>query len=387
MEMEVVVPVPAVDFNFDSTCSSPYMTAPSSPQRFGNFFHSAPTSPTCASSFNREFNDLSHATNSSSAVPFQWEEKPGTPKRKGFDGRVDREDKSNNDDDDGDGCEDFEFNFSGQLERTSLSADELFDGGKIRPLKPPPGYEQFSSTVSSPRSPRSPKSRAFRKKDFDPFEAAIEKSRKRVVVLKEPPQQEQKNIQLQSQQRGRERTSGSSSSSSSYNYVHKKSRSLSPFRVSDIMFEQEESSTQSEKTIASTSSNTKSYASSIMSAISFSKGNRKWKLKDLLLFRSASEGRATSKDPLRNYALLSKKGPEDVKNSSFRSTESIGSVSSSRRRAPVSAHELHYTANRAVSEEMRRKTVLPYKHGLLGCLGFNPGMHEISRGIGSLTRG
>ncbi|XWS54825.1 hypothetical protein CRYUN_Cryun10bG0122600 [Craigia yunnanensis] len=354
MEMEVVVPVTAVDFNFDSTCSSPYMTAPSSPQRF---------------------------------VPFEWEEKPGTPKRKGFDGRVDREDKSYTDD--GDGCEDFEFNFSGQLERTSLSAEELFDGGKIRPLKPPPGCEQFSSTVSSPRSPRSPKSRAFRK-DFDPFEAAVEKSRKRVVVLKEPPQQkqeqEQKNIQLQSQQRGREITSGSSSSSS-YNYVHKKSRSLSPFRVSDIIFEQEESSSQSEKTIASTTINPKSYVSSILSAISFSKGNRKWKLKDLLLFRSASEGRATSKDPLRKYSLLSKKQPDDVKIASFRSTESIGSVSSSRRRAPVSPHELHYTANRAVSEEIRRKTFLPYKQGLLGCLGFNPGMHEISRGIGSLTRG
>ncbi|XP_022726300.1 uncharacterized protein LOC111282475 [Durio zibethinus] len=397
MEMEVVVPVPAVDFNFDSVCSSPYMTAPSSPQRFGNFFFSAPASPTRASSFYRDLNDLSQASNISSAVPFEWEEKPGTPKRKGFDDRADIEDKSNNDDDDDDdgggggdhGCEDFEFDFSGQIERTSLSAEELFDGGKIRPLKPPPGYEQFSSTVSSPRSPRSPKSRAFRKKDFDPFEAAIEKSRKRVVTLNEPPQQEQKNIQLQSQsqQRGRERTSGSSSSSSSHNYVHKKSRSLSPFRVSDIMFEQVETSSQSEKTIASTTSNPKSYVSSILSAISFSKGNRKWKLKDLLLFRSASEGRATSKEPLSKYALLSKKEPDDVKNSSFRSTESIGSVSSSRRRAYVSAHELHYTANRAISEEMRRKTFLPYKQGLLGCLGFNPGMHEISRGIGSLTRG
>ncbi|XP_021286540.1 uncharacterized protein LOC110418205 [Herrania umbratica] len=387
MEMEVVVPVPAVDFNFDSTCSSPYMTAPSSPQRFGNFFFSAPTSPTRASSFYRD--DVSHATNSSSAVPFQWEEKPGTPKRKGFDGRVDREDKSNNDDDDGDGCEDFEFNFSGQLERTSLSAEELFDGGKIRPLKPPPGYEQFSSTASSPRSPKSPRSTTFRKKDVDPFEAAIEKTRRREVVLKEPPQQKQEQEQknIQSQQRGRERTSGSSSSSVSYNYVHKKSRSLSPFRVSDIMFEQEENSSQSEKTIASTTSNPKSYVSSILSALSFSKGSRKWKLKDFLLFRSASEGRATSKDPLRKYALLSKKEPEDVKAASFRSTDSLGSVSSSRRRAPVSAHELHYTVNRAVSEEMRRKTFLPYKQGLLGCLGFNPGMHEISRGIGSLTRG
>ncbi|GMI88222.1 hypothetical protein like AT2G15760 [Hibiscus trionum] len=349
--MEVVVPVAAaaVEFNFASTYSSPYTTAPSSPQRFdSSFFFSAPTSPTHATSF--------------AAVPFEWEEKPGVPKRKGFHGRFDKEDETSNDGG-GDQREDsdFEFEFSGQLERTSLSAEELFDGGKIRPLKPPPGFSEFSSTVSCP------KSRAFRKDDFDPFETAIEKSRKGSVLV------EPKNIKPQSKERGRDRSSACSSSSSSnkYNYVHKKSRSLSPFRESDgTMFEQE-------------TSNPKSYVSSILSVISFSKGNRKWKLKDLLLFRSASEGRATSNDSFRKYAVLSKKDAEDVNNLSFRSTESVGS--SSRRRGRVSAHELHYTANRAVSEEMRRKTFLPYKQGLLGCLGFNPGMREVSRGIVYLT--
>lgn len=36
-----------------------------------------------------------------------------------------------------------------------------------------------------------------------------------------------------------------------------------------------------------------------------------------------------------------------------------------------SAHEMHYAANRAQAEEMRKKTFLPYRQGLLGCLGFN----------------
>lgn len=36
-----------------------------------------------------------------------------------------------------------------------------------------------------------------------------------------------------------------------------------------------------------------------------------------------------------------------------------------------SAHELHYAAKRAQAEEMRKKTFLPYRQGLLGCLGFN----------------
>ncbi|KAJ6716653.1 hypothetical protein OIU74_009232 [Salix koriyanagi] len=168
MEMEVVMPVPAVDFNFDSTCSSPYMTAPSSPQRFGNFLLSAPTSPTRMSSFYRELDDITLSTNSPSTIPFDWEKKPGTPKSKSR-----REDDDKNGGDHDHSNEDFEFDFSGQLERTSLSAEELFDGGKIKPLKPPPGY---GSSVSSPRSPRSPRSRATNKKDFDPFQAAIEEA-------------------------------------------------------------------------------------------------------------------------------------------------------------------------------------------------------------------
>ncbi|XP_039015069.1 uncharacterized protein LOC120145251 [Hibiscus syriacus] len=135
--MEVVVP--AVEFNLDNTYSSPYMTAPFSPQ---SFFFSAPTSPTRASSF------------------------AAVPKRKDFHGRFDKKYETNNDDNGEDF--DFEFEFSGQFERTSLPAEKLFDGGKIRLLKPPPG---FSTIVSSP------KPRAFRKKDVDPFETSIEKSR------------------------------------------------------------------------------------------------------------------------------------------------------------------------------------------------------------------
>ncbi|KAK8659784.1 hypothetical protein V6N13_029978 [Hibiscus sabdariffa] len=248
----MVAAVPAVDFNFDSACSSPYMTAPSSPQRFGNFFPSAPTSPTRVSSL----------------YPIsQWEGNPTT---------------NHPHDNDNDNGEDFEFNFSGQLERASLSADELFDGGKIRPLK---------------------------------------------------PQLCDQNLSRSNQQRGRETASS----------VHKKSRSLSPLRVCDIMLEQEQQGASPSSSHKAANNPKSSY---------FSKVNRKWKLKDLLFF-----------------------------------PECIGRESrNSRRRGSVSAHELHYTANRAVSEEMKRKTFLPYKQGL-GCLGFNHGVHQISRGIGSLTRG
>ncbi|WVZ21838.1 hypothetical protein V8G54_000382 [Vigna mungo] len=260
----MVVPV---DFNFDSNCSSPFITAPSSPQRFptnSNFFFSAPTSPTRPTPFSFQPNDF---------------------------------------------------------DRPFLSADELFLAGKIRPLKPAPPTPPLrsSSPVTSPRS---------RKKDFDRLAEVTKETRRG------RKEEEEKN-----QARGRQRVSVSGRKGSS--------RSLSPLSNSKSPF--------------------------LLASISFT---RKWKFRDFLLFRSASEGR-TEKNPLKKYVILSKN--EEVRNSSFRSSESSGSVS--KRRGPVSAHELHYTVNRAASEEMKKKTFLPYKQGLLGCLGFNPGMHHISKGM------
>ncbi|XP_051144202.1 uncharacterized protein LOC127260512 [Andrographis paniculata] len=46
-----------------------------------------------------------------------------------------------------------------------------------------------------------------------------------------------------------------------------------------------------------------------------------------------------------------------------------------------SAHELHYTANRAQAEEMRKKTFLPYRQGLLGCLGFSSKSYTAMNGF------
>ncbi|KAF8410019.1 hypothetical protein HHK36_002539 [Tetracentron sinense] len=365
--MEVVIPVPATDFNFDSGCSSPYISAPSSPKPFGELYFSAPTSPTRASAIYRDFNNSSA---SFSLIPFDWEEKPGKPKS--------NENPDNDDDDD------FAFDFSGELERASLSAEELFDGGKIRPLKPPPrlqigsGFDESvtrKSPVSSPRSPRSTISQGkkmFRdafsprhKKDSDPFAAAIEQTRKGAE-----------------QERGRERVYVSSSS----NLGRRGTRSFSPLRVSEFALEEEEEAQQNTKPSSLNTKPPTPSSSSSSSSSSYFKSYRKWRLKDFLLFRSASEGRGTNKDLLSKYAAFSKKN-DDVKNASFRSTDSAGSVSSSIRRGQVSAHELHYTANRAVLEESRRKTFLPYKQGLLGCTWFNPTVHGFAKGSSFLTRG
>ncbi|KAI4372988.1 hypothetical protein MLD38_011163 [Melastoma candidum] len=45
-------------------------------------------------------------------------------------------------------------------------------------------------------------------------------------------------------------------------------------------------------------------------------------------------------------------------------------VTGGKKKLPVmSAHELHYMANRAHSEELRKRTFLPHREGLFGCLG------------------
>ncbi|KAJ8530099.1 hypothetical protein K7X08_036934 [Anisodus acutangulus] len=273
MEIEVMMPSPPL-----SGCNTPYMSAPSSPPRPATLFYSAPASPTRISPLYDDFN---------------WEEK----------------DINTNPHEDND----FAFDFSGQLERISFSAaDELFDGGKIKPLKPP----------SPPPPPR---------------------------YMDSPKKLGSKN-------------SHSSSEGQNCN--------LSLFKVSDLLFDQESNQETPKKSASVSSSSSSSSSSSVSSMIS--NWSKKWKLKDLLLFRSSSEGRPSSTEQLNKYELLKNSHGEDVKNSSFRSTDSVRS----KRKGHVSAHELHYTMNRAVSEEMKKKTFLPYKQGLLGCLGFNAALQD-----------
>lgn len=365
--MEVAIPSLKNDFHFDSAATSPYVSAPSSPKRFGDpfdyYYHysSAPSSPSrLASIF------------SSSNIPFSWEDKPGTPRSPVPAGTTTNDDDYDDDDD-------FAFDFSGRLDNGApppdlITADELFEKGKIRPLKPPPRL--YAPSLDSPRSPkpRSPRGKPKSTSDgegFDPFTAAMVEA---------------------TRERGRERAAPSSQSPSiTSSRSRKGSRSLSPMRSGVTGFFQKSSnreSTADRSTVASECLKTTS--------------GRKWRLRDLLLFRSASEGRATgnkSKDPLRKYTILSSSSPnaspssaslfspspvrrgggEDSISSSFRSTDSGGST----RRGNVSAHEMHYMSNRAASEEMKKKTALPFNHrqGLFGCLRFNPAVHSIARGF------
>lgn len=232
------------------------------------------------------------------------------------------------------------------------------------------------SPLLSPRSPRSPIAQGKKmirevfsprkKKDSDPFAIAAENTRKRA---------EKDGGKRTETDRGRDRGPAFASSSS-----RRATRSLSPYRVSDYPWEEEERRLR-ETTKHSAPSNSKASLSSNSSSSSSTKSSsRKWRLRDFLLFRSASEGRAADKDPLRTKYPAFFRKPDDAKNTSFRSTDSSGSVSATRRKGPVSAHELHYTTNKAASEDLKKKTFLPYKQGILGRLAFNP------NGFGSPAR-
>ncbi|CAN6470079.1 unnamed protein product [Victoria cruziana] len=290
--MEIMRPV---ELQLDSTCSSPFTTAPSSPTRRSGvplFYFSAPTSPT---------------RTQSAVVPFVWEESPGKPKGSGSPV-----------------IDDFEFEFSSRLsEKPAISsADELFHEGKIRPLKPPPRL--LTPEGSLPASPKSPKSSlspkqllrgAFSRptaKDFDPFEAALEEARKGDI--------------------GGKRRS-------------RRTRSLSPLRTNFFHGPVTPEETERLKPASTTSS----------SATAPGTSGRRWSLKDL--FRSVSDGRAKKLE---------------VKNSSFRSTNSSGSSRSSHTRASSrsSSQELHCSANGTSSDDLGNRT---HRRGFLSCLGFGPG--------------
>ncbi|KAI3726696.1 hypothetical protein L1987_66496 [Smallanthus sonchifolius] len=166
-------------------------------------------------------------------------------------------------------------------------------------------------------------------------------------------------------QRGREKTV---SDGTTHRSRSRRTQSLPPFRGSELPL-----------VPANTAPPTGSTCTTLSTSGS-GKGSKKWSFKDLFLFRSASDGRAMDKDPLKKYSSIFRKHDEDFRNSTLR--DRSGSGSGSKRRGRVSAHELHYTVNRAVSIDMKKQTFLPYKQGILGRLAFNPTVHALSNGFG-----
>ncbi|KAF8668123.1 hypothetical protein HU200_052411 [Digitaria exilis] len=319
----------------DSACSTPFVSAPSSPSRDRDLYHhgaacfySAPASPTRNGGAGKDFS----------------------------------------------GVLDFDFDFSSRFPSPSAaamsSADELFCNGQIRPVRLSAALLQPQQPAASPGSTAGAATAEEDGVDLDA--AADERGRFRGRSVRRKAR-----------------------SLSPFRTHWRRSPAASATGASPPPPPETESADEPAVTPAasrsSSSSSTASSASTISSSSSSRGGSRRWArgfLKDLL-HRSKSDGGkshvptaapvpATSPSP----TAAPKRSPSP---SPSPATRSSGAARGGRRR---SAHERLYEARRAEAEEMRRRTNLPYRQGgflLFGCIGLGHrsygAVHGLARGL------
>ncbi|KAK8588207.1 hypothetical protein V6N13_087152 [Hibiscus sabdariffa] len=338
---------PRFSEDFDSTCSTPYVSAPSSPGRgpTSGYFFSAPASPMhfiLSSAPSTEYHLLSESSlisAQSDASSFEFE----------FSSR---------------------FSGNGSVTVGSMSsADELFLNGQIRPMK-------LSSHLQRPQN--------------------------LAPLLDLDVEEDDDGSNKQEASRGRDLKLRSRS-------LHRKARSLSPLRNPEFQWEEEgeegegkevgklvleglkETDVSKETTPSSSASSSRSSSSG--------RNSKKWIFLKDLLYRSKSEGRANGKEKFwtsisfisskeRKIQMEQEKPPplkRKQKESKRGATEKVSSGKPSngvaKRRVPPSPHELHYTTNRAQAEEMKKRTYLPYRQGLFGCLSFSSKSYGALNGL------
>ncbi|CAI0551673.1 unnamed protein product [Linum tenue] len=281
--------------DFDSTCSTPFVSAPSSPGRNGGggFFYSCPASPmhfaiTSAAAHRRSSRSVAQM-----------------------------------------GCE---FEFSARFGSVGpghtgsmSSADELFLNGQIRPMK-------LSTHLEKPQV-------------LAPL-----------LDLDEEGEEE-------GEDRGRDLRLRNKS-------LRRRTRSMSPLRSSSFEFADDDGGGEVDEPNSMSASSSSTSRSS-----SAGRNSKRWVFLKEFLYRSKSEGRSNTKF-WSNISF----SPSKEKKGNSRSNSSSSSYRLGKKRVPAaSPHELHYKASRAQAEEMRKRTFLPYRQGLLGCLGFS------SKGYGAMN--
>ncbi|KAL5213052.1 hypothetical protein ABZP36_023899 [Zizania latifolia] len=307
------------------------------------YFTSAPASPTRAAAIYAQFDSVdgngadhdravddddfqpraSYST-ATSTVPFCWEETPGKLKPEfacaaaTANGEVD----------------DTEFDFGVLLDKSVqapelTTADELFDEGKIRPLKPPP---RCGSVGSSPRSPSkaamwSPRLRALvgSGADFDPLAAPLAKATKAPSPL----------------------GAGAKDAAADFG-----------------------TASSPKKPDPATSPR------SIPPATKISGWRKKWRLSDMLLFRrSAAKARAAgnnSTDPIFKYSPVQQLGTLSKKTNA----ESVAAANGAD--ASAAKHKRQSKKAAAAAEEGLSS---PHRQSVMGCVRLNPGLHRLAKGL------
>ncbi|KAF3521314.1 hypothetical protein F2Q69_00049745 [Brassica cretica] len=329
------------DLGSGSACSTPFVSAPSSPGRNPppGYFFSAPSSPM-------------HFFLSSAAPS----ENP----------KLDSSSPSG----------DFEFDFSSWLSSSSgplggvpmTSAEELFSNGQIKPMK-------LSAHLQRPQ----------------------------VLAPLLDLETEEEDDGKRDGRRGRDLKLRSRS-------VHRKARSLSPLRNAAFQWnEDDEGVVAGEREVKECirklqedyedEETTPSCSASSSRSSSYGRNSKKWIFLKDLLHRSKSEGRGNGKEKFWSNISSS---PSNLKDKKLKPEDAAKKQKQNQppppaKKAPItgkptngitkrrgfqpSAHELHYTANRAQAEEMKKRTYLPYRHGLFGCLAFSSKGYSALNGL------
>uniref|UniRef100_A0A0A0LIY6 Calmodulin-binding protein n=1 Tax=Cucumis sativus TaxID=3659 RepID=A0A0A0LIY6_CUCSA len=346
----------------DSACSTPYVSAPSSPGRgpVGGFYYSAPASP-MHFAITKSSNSSSQFPSSKDSHSFSFEFE--------FSGR-------------------FGSNGSGSVGSMS-SADELFLNGKIRPMKLSTHLEQ--PQVLAP------------------------------LLDLEGEDEDDEGGEIVGYVRGRDLRLRDKS-------LRRRTRSMSPLRNTPVEWTENddedlnadgflENDSGEGKTVKkieeegfmSSETTTPSVSASSSRSSSAGRNSKRWVFLKDFLYRSKSEGRSSNHKFWSNISFSSAKEKKPTASTSTSSSTSSSTKQKAmkpsaqkvkggsgqvpakkpatgkptngvgKRRIPPSPHELHYTKNRAQAEELRKKTFLPYRQGLLGCLGFS------SKGYGAMN--
>ncbi|RVW39160.1 hypothetical protein CK203_078197 [Vitis vinifera] len=290
--------------DIDSSCSTPYVSAPSSPGRgsgSGGFFYSAPASPMhfalCAMPSPSTF------TAASSSTDAEFE----------FSARL--------------AC----YGDSAAATSTMISADELFLNGQIRPMK-------LSTHLQRPQ-PLAPLPDTDTETDDGDGD------------------------------RGRDPRLRARS-------LRRRTRSLSPLRQSPPHhWNDHDEEHKNDPVSATKNTETASFSSSS------NRSSKRWIFLKDFLYRSKSEGSSNSHTHSHKSWSFTHVKP---KKSAARK-ESPAVPAGKRRVASASPGEVHYTAKRAQAEELRKRTFLPYKQGLLGCLGFSHRGYGLARALNPVS--
>ncbi|XP_010556705.1 PREDICTED: uncharacterized protein LOC104825946 [Tarenaya hassleriana] len=333
------------DLEFSSSaCSTPFVSAPSSPECgsphaaaviSGGCFFSAPASP------------MHYALTSSPSATC-----PPEPQRVAASSLFE-----------------FEFEFSSRFSESGdftigsmSSADELFLNGHIRPMKLSSHLER--QQILAPLADT----------EGDNDGESIERGR---------------DLKLQSRS------------------LHRTARSLSPFRSAALQRPEEENHSVRDRKetmpenddMAPGGGTTPSSLASSSSSRSSSSGrnSKKWISLKEFLHRSKSEGRNNEKEKFWSSVVFSPSKEKKLSGNTNNAKEIDKQKPKQRekkkeskqpRKSPaakrgvqVSAHELHYTTNRAQAEEMKKRTYLPYRQGLFGCLGFSSKGYSTVNGL------